>query len=316
MISRIRTNSSVDVISFKNRLKYLAKLTGMNWRRPPPNCDAVLAELTLIAEKFEFYSGKVASNSRVLEIGFGARPFRAFALQALFGEVVAVDLDQPVFRARDIGGVFIKNGLLRAVKAAVRSIVFDRGVWVTFHNGLRRAFPAYDPQKSQLIVADAGDDSFWRSIDNPFDLIVSFDVFEHIPPIQLQNMLTNIRRNLTGRGLVMTYPNLFTGITGGHDPDWYAHRVEKNSSNGAWNHILDPNFQVDTYLNKMGRRDMASMFTSSGFQILVDRPVFGRLGEQHLTPSLRQRLSHEFDDYELFSNQVEFILCDSDAQRE
>ena len=45
---------------------------------------------------------------------------------------------------------------------------------------------------------------------------------------------------------------IFTGIVGGHDPDWYTPNVSNNSSETAWSHLWDPDFSVDTYLNWSG----------------------------------------------------------------
>ena len=58
----------------------------------------------------------------------------------------------------------------------------------------------------------------------------------------------------------------------------------------------------------MGRRDMASLFEACGFRVELDRAVLGRLGEQYLTPEVAARLRPRYDDYELFSNRVKFIL--------
>lgn len=308
MGARRRSNSSDPSIGPLGRLAYLWKLALMNARREPVRAVDVLREVDRLARRFEALTGKLAARSRVLEVGFGGRPHRAFALQIPFAEVIAVDLDQPVFGIADVPAAIRRNGWTRAVKALVRSTVFDRGEWLAFHRDLMALDPAYATERSRLVVADAGDDAFWAKIDARFDLVVSFDVFEHIPREVLENLLRHVRRNLSPGGIVMTYPNLFTGIIGGHDPDWYSYRVETNRPGAAWRHLWDENFTVDTFLNRMGRREMAALFEACGFRIEVDRAVLGRLGERHLTPEIAARLRPRYDDYELFSNRVEFVL--------
>jgi SAM-dependent methyltransferase len=308
MPTKRRSNSSDNTVGLKGRLSYLWKLAVMNARRQPVTANEIHREVDLLARRFEALTGKSAAACRVLEVGFGGRPFRAFALQIPFAEAIAVDLDQPVFGAADVPAAIRRNGWTRAVKAFVRSTVFDRGEWPAFHQGLKTIDPSYAPERTRLVVADAGDDAFWSTIEGNFDLVVSFDVFEHIPREGLENLLRHIRRNLAPGGVVMTYPNLFTGIIGGHDPGWYGHLVESNGPETAWRHLWDESFAVDTFLNRMGRRDMAALFRACGFYIDIDRAVLGRLGEKHLTPDIEARLRQRYDDYELFSNRVEFVL--------
>ena len=101
---------------------------------------------------------------------------------------------------------------------------------------------------------------------------------------------------------------VFTGITGGHDIKWYYHKVDSNDSDSAWGHLLDPNFKTNAYLNKLTRRAYCSVFERAGFKILRDDQLWGRIGEKHLTEKKRKALS-AYDDYELFSNEIEFWLA-------
>jgi len=129
-------------------------------------------------------------------------------------------------------------------------------------------------------------------------------------------MLHYVRRNLSPGGIVKTYPNLFTGITGGHDPDWYSYRVEPNGPEDAWRNLRDDTVAVDTYLNRIGRRDMAALFQECGFRIMRVHAVLGRLGERHLTPKVAARRNLRYDDFELFKSCVEFILSADELHRE
>lgn len=308
MVAPRKSHSSDASASLAQRVTYLRQLVTMNANRKGVQARDVSEQLRTLARRYEAIANKKANASKMLEIGFGARPFRAFAAQLHFGDVTAVDLDVPVFKLADVPTAILRNGWVRGVKAAVRATVFDGDQWPSFHSGLKELDPNYAPEKSCLIVADAASDELWERIRSPLDFVVSHDVFEHIPAASLELMMKRIHDNLAPGGLVMTFPNLFTGITGGHDPHWYAHRVETNSSEGAWRHLWDDTFSVDTYVNRLSRRDMRSIFLNTGFRILSDFAPLGRLGEQHLTPEIEARLRPRYDDYELFSNRVEFIL--------
>jgi hypothetical protein len=119
--------------------------------------------------------------------------------------------------------------------------------------------------------------------------------------------MQELHKHIFSHSIIVTRPNVFTGISGGHDLEWYSYRVETNKSNTAWGHLLDPNFQPNTYINKLSRREYIDIYEEAGFKVVRDEAIRGRLGEKHLTPEKREFLS-AFDDYELFSNSVYFLL--------
>jgi len=312
-ISKTKKSNSTDSVGVLSRLKYLFLLVRMNAQRTPPTAEQVVAGITHAASTYETYSGKSASASSLLEIGFGARPHRAFAFQALVDNVTAVDLDVPVFGLGDFAACLKTNGFYRALKGVIRATLFDRSEWRRFHEEMREILPSYDPASTKLVVSDAGSPEFWSNHPGPYDFVYSTDVFEHIPRDILAQVLSQLHNHLSPNGVVVTRPTIFTGIIGGHDPNWYRTRVDANNSETAWQHLWDPDFAVDTYLNRLTRSDYERMFHEAGFKILSEEAVHGRLGEKHLTQSIKQRLNDRFDDHELFSNTVEYVLCRNDA---
>ena len=268
---------------------------------------AQIADVTRHVETFTARTGKDPARSTVLEIGFGARPRRAFLLSGFFERVYAVDLDAPVLSFRDAASTWRKNGMERAIKSAARHILFDARDWPRFHAAAKAALPAYDPGKVQFAVGSAGDPGVWDGIP-PIDFAFSSDVFEHIEPDDLDRMLGLLRTNLAPGGLVVTLPMVFTGILGGHDPAWTRWTADRMPADQAWSHLTDPGRAPDTYLNRLSRAQFAGAFQQAGFEILQDHAVLGRLGERHLTAEKRAALPLQ-NDYELFSNRVEFHLA-------
>lgn len=305
-----RSNSSVPNVSLFEKVRYNAGLLLMRMRDGDPVAaiNAILQEVDEVRMIFEETTGKQAIDSAVLEIGFGARPFRAFALSCVFGAVVAVDLDAPVLTVRDCRRVFRTNGVERGLKSLARHLLFDGRLWKTFHQALKKKHEHYRPESAQFIVANAGSETFWVKLGNKPDLIFSSDVFEHIPFEDLEVLVRKTREHLAPGGIVITRPNVFTGISGGHDLEWYPHRVIGNTSESAWGHLLEPHFRVNTFLNRLRRADFADIFKRCGFRIVHDRALLGRLGERHLTERRRHEL-RDYSDYELFSNRVEFVLA-------
>lgn len=265
-----------------------------------------IAEIEQHVETFRHVTGKDPAESTVLEIGFGARPRRAFLLSGYFKQVYAIDLDAPVLSLRDAFSTWQSNGIERAAKSVVRHALFDARDWPRFHAAARRRLAAYDPAQVRFVVGPAGDAGSWTEIP-PVDFVFSADVFEHIPPAELDAMLALLRKRLAREGLVITLPMVFTGILGGHDPAWTRWTVAARPPSEAWRHLIDPNFAADTYLNKLSRKDFVEAFTRAGFSVERDAAVLGRLGAEHLTEAKLTALPIT-DEYELFSNRVEFHL--------
>jgi SAM-dependent methyltransferase len=259
-----------------------------------------------IVAEFETRTGRRAAESTIVEIGFGARPEMAFAMTAFFKKVVAIDLDAPLLSMADLPAIFRKNGLERGLKSACRHLLFDTRGWKAFHRTLKGKLSGYNPDRVNFVIGNAGTESTWENIGQ-VDLIFSQDVFEHIAINDLRLVMAEIRKHIAPGGFVMTTPNVYTGIGGGHDTKWYFHRVDLNRSAGAWGHLMDSNFKTNTYLNKMTRREYCALFEETGFKVLRDEQLLGRVGEKHLTEEKRKALS-AYDDYELFSNRVKFWL--------
>ncbi|WP_080572778.1 class I SAM-dependent methyltransferase [Sphingobium yanoikuyae] len=305
-----RSNSSLGSIPLVEKLKYAWQLLKFRIGEPGAKDFAmqIRDEVAGVAAIYERETGKLASQARVLEIGFGPRPQRAFGLTGFFKDVIAVDLDAPVMGIRDLVRVFRKNGLERGIKSLVRYALFDAREWPMFHKVLVANTPHYRPNTAKLIVGSAGDHSTWEQFGGAIDIVFSTDVFEHIPPAELEVLLTTIRSRLAPGGIVVTRPVVYTGIAGGHAVEWYPQNVAaQTDGTTAWRHLLDPDFTINTYLNKLTRRDFVELFNRVGFEIGGDFAEFGRMGERWMTAEKRAALAH-YDDYELYSNRVEFLL--------
>jgi hypothetical protein len=254
------------------------------------------------------YAGKPITACRALEIGFGQRPYRLFAMHAVGADVIGCDLDQPVLGARELMACLRVNGIERGVKSAVRYLLFD-----LVENRRLRCFLAglsgrpFLPPVDRLIVADAADPAFWRIHPGAYDFIYSEDVFEHIPKDDLRVVTARIAENLSLQGVALIRPMVWTGIKGGHHVEYYGYRGGLPPAKvPPWDHLRDGQFTVNTYLNRLTRRDYRDVFAEF-LEIVEEREVDPGLGRELLTPEVREELSR-YDDYELLSNKIAFVL--------
>ena len=91
----------------------------------------------------------------------------------------------------------------------------------------------------------------------------------------------------------MITPNIFTGITGGHLPEWYWDSEDNISPRRSepWEHLRKKRFQANTWLNRLSRRDYRELF-SRHFEILEEKRPGANLGRHRLTPDIKAELAN------------------------
>ena len=307
-----RSNSSIPGVGLVRRIGYLFGLLRLYLARGDGEEDfsglrAAIDEYRTMAET---YGTTPLERARVLEIGFGARPLRLMALYAMGIDVTGVDIDKPIVRGTpcEFVAIWRRNGFERALKSLVRFWINDRRE----RRELLRVFGgtsgAGDLPVNRMIVASAGDPAFWQALDGKFDLIVSEDVFEHIPRAELETVIAQMHAALAPGGIALIRPMIYSGISGGHHLEWYPHMVDRDVERPTepWEHLRRNRRPADTYLNGMLRRDYRELF-GRHFDIRLEKELQPGLGRRLLTPEIRAELA-DYPEEELLSNNVLFVL--------
>ena len=211
-------------------------------------------------------TGLVVHGLRILEIGPGQLP-RQIAYFARANQVTGIDLDViPLgFQLGAYLRLLKQNGPGRTIKTVARKMLgFDRGFRKEMARqlGLGR-LPAYD-----LRQMDAGDMSFPQAT---FDLVYSFDVFEHLP--DPARILASVVRVLRPGGVFYTSLHPFTAEDGNHDMQIISGRREAVP---YWAH-LRPAHQHQTHasvhLNRLRLRDWTEILQSQMPGCVIDTPL-------------------------------------------
>jgi hypothetical protein len=254
------------------------------------------------------HAGVALNEAHVLEIGFGARPYRQMILHSMGVDASGVDAEVPVLGGRpaEFYRMLRHNGIERAAKSLLRYALFDRAERRALRASIRRRGlqPRLDP--SRLIVSDAG------ALQIPpasLDLIFSEDVFEHVERATLQELAPRMAGWLRPGGLALIRPNVFTGIVGGHLLEWSRasmRRPPARRRSEPWEHLRKRRFAPDTHLNEMTRADYRELFRGS-FEIVEERVAQPDLGREYLTEDVRRELN-AWPEEELLSNQTLFVL--------
>lgn len=253
------------------------------------------------------YGAKRLEDARVLEIGYGARPFRLIALQSMDIDAEGVDAEVPILEGRlsEFRAALRVNGFERVIKSSIRRVLFDPREHRQFTASLRARGFAEKIDRRRFHVADAA--AFESRAD--YDLIISEDVFEHVASGSLAALLPKMASWLAPGGIALIRPNIFTGITGGHALDWSRNSFwlpNPRRTTEPWDHLRSRQHTSNTHLNRLTRRDYRELF-STHFDILEEDVSLPGLGREFLTGEVARELS-DWPEEELFSNQVRMVL--------
>lgn len=261
------------------------------------------------------YCGKALADCRVLEIGYGTRPMRMLWLHHHGVDVTGIDLDYPLltFSPARLVRMARVNGIERALKSAARYLVLDRRQYAAMHDTLvaggklKPNAPFWGDFPARLAIRNAADPAFWAEAGH-FDFIYSVDVFEHIPKPQVDAIVKAMAGALAPNGVAMIRPDLFTGISGSHLPEWYKERLGERFVRKAppWDHLRQNRFPANSYLNKMRLAEYEEIF-GKYLSIAEKAPIDYGQGREYLTPEVRAELK-DYSEDELLTNNIDYVL--------
>lgn len=278
-----------------------------------PDVSGVFTDIEFYRELLLLHGGIALEDATVFELGYGARPLRLIALSSFSRDVWGIDLDYPVI-GPDVSALsktLRHNGWERALKSAVRSVLFDPWEQRAIRKCLRdqarsRGRSVRRLERSHCLVGDICDElPSVLPLQGKIDLVVSEDVLEHIPAPGLPTAIKNISTLLTPNGLALLRPMVFTGILGGHLVEWYSVSSSIERRSEPWEHLRKKRFHANTFLNELQRKEYRSLL-SEEFIILDEIEAEPGLGREFLADDLLAELK-EYPIEELLSNRVMFV---------
>lgn len=268
---------------------------------------AVLRRVDEYQALYERETGRRFADARVLEIGYGARPLRLMVLTSLGIRAQGVDLDQPVISGSiaEFGNILRRNGPKRLAKTLVRHLLFDRQERAALDRALGERGHRLRIERQAFIVGDAAAMSM---DEGSVDFLYSEDVFEHIEPGGIETLAGRMAGWLSDGGLAVVVPSVFTGISGGHLPEWYPHThskaIERRSE--PWEHLRKRRHVADCYLNELRIKDYRRIF-SKYFDVIAEVNEDVGTGSSFLTDDIRAELT-SYSEQELLVNRYAFVM--------
>lgn len=312
MLDKAASNSSNQNLHFYKKLKEWSQLFWMRSKGlfKENNFEFLFEKLEEYQVYLQKYSSKPVQDTKVLEIGFGARPNRLILLNSIGFDAIGVDLDQPVLfgSPSEFINIYKRNGIERTFKSIVRFFLFDGHERNCLADSLCARGFNLTINKEKFFVNDVADPEFQKHIkEQSLDLIISEDVFEHIPLSSLKTVVPKMAQWLQPNGIALIRPCIYTGITGGHLLEWYPPLTKDfQRKSEAWEHLRKKRYQANTYLNQMSRADYRELFTPY-FHIVQEKVEIPNLGREFLCSETLNELK-DFSEEELFSNTVLFVL--------
>lgn len=231
---------------------------------------------------------------RILDLGCGQR--FPFALQcAASGAVVtALDIDyiKPDFLPLAFFRTMKCNGFKRAVKSALRRLIFDKVYYKALETATGKPLRLFQ-SRITFVVADP-ESSHYPLPSESFDLITSNAVVEHIADVPC--FAGEIQRLLVEGGYFYAIIHNFYSVSGGHNLEWAYPDEHPSSRVPPWDHLRENRFPSWTYLNRLKPEEYRTAFAAHLEVLLFEgRDIHhdpGRLeGERFLTPEIADELS-------------------------
>ncbi|MEM1179406.1 MAG: class I SAM-dependent methyltransferase [Acidobacteriota bacterium] len=226
---------------------------------------------------------------RILEVGCGKMSWLTLLLHSAGARATGFDTEwvETGFKPTKYWGLWRANGLERALRTLAWDLFFAR----TYYRELERIAPfplrfeGLDVRRLSVTDMDFEPESF--------DLIVSHEVFEHLPDID--GALEGLERMMKPEALTYLYIHSFTSISGGHHIAWKKPDTEPSETVPPWDHLRERRFpDIPSWINGWREHQYRASFDAR-FDVVEWIPS-AREGEALLTPEIRRELSGYSED--------------------
>jgi len=229
------------------------------------------------------YTPKLEGH-RVLDVGCGKSYWLTLLLHSVGVQVTGIDTEvtEPGFNPGKYLRILLKNGLKRVARTLVWDLFFAR----SYYSELQKvaAFPlrfeGVDTRPMSVTELDFQAQTF--------DLVVSYEVFEHLPNIPAA--LSSLRRVMKPEGITYLCIHNFTSLSGGHHIAWKYPDSKPSTIVPPWDHLRQNRFpDIPSFINRLREKDYRQEFEKQ-FDILEWFTLYTE-GEKLLTPEIRAELN-------------------------
>lgn len=250
---------------------------------------------TQIASYIDSLAGK-----RVLDVGCGKLHWFSLLLHNRGARITGIDTEV-VEISRGVLEKYWRmlrhNGVERMLKTCCWDVVYSRA----YYDELRKLAPF--PIRDDGLDLRRMDATRLDISDATFDLVVSHEVFEHLPDVQA--VLSEMYRVMKPQAIAYIYIHNYTSLSGGHHIRWKYPDAEPPVDVPPWDHLREARFPgIPSYINRLRLHEYRQMFDER-FELLGWQ-LTKREGERFLTPEIRAELT-DYSEDELLTKGVIII---------
>jgi SAM-dependent methyltransferase len=233
-------------------------------------------------------------GKRVLDLGCGQRYALALQCAASGALVTALDIDyiKPDFLPLAFYRTVRHNGFKRAVKSALRQLIFDKGYYKALEATAGEPLRSFQ-SRINFVVGDA-QSANCPLASNSFDLIAPNAVIEHVADVP--RFAEEIRRLLVRGGYFYAIIHNFYSLSGGHNLEWAYPDEYPSTRVPPWDHLRQDRFPAFIYLNRLRPEEYLEIFGQQLKVVLfegrdINHDPGGLEGQRFLTPEIALELA-------------------------
>jgi len=241
-------------------------------------------------------------GQRVLDVGCGKSYWFTLLLHSHGAQVTGIDTEvvEPPGSGRGKYARLLRhNGLERTLKTCCWDVIYSRA----YYDEMRKIVPF--PIRFDGLDLCQMDATRLDFSDNTFDLVVSHEVFEHLPDVPA--VLSEMGRIMKVGAIAYIYIHNYTSLSGGHHIRWKYPDSEPPDDVPPWDHLRENRFpEIPSYINRLRLHEYRRMLEEK-FELL-EWQLIKREGECFLTPEIRAELV-DYSEEELLTKGVTIIAC-------
>lgn len=253
-------------------------------------------------ENYDFFhrmSGELASYTGdlkekcILDLGCGKSAWLTLLLHSYGARTTGVDTEftEPGRKPGKYLHIFKENGLERTARTLVWDYIYAR----PYYKALDERCPFslnFDGVDLRRMTGTT-----LALPDNEFDVVVSHEVFEHLPDVPAA--VRELHRVMKPAGITYIYVHNYTSISGGHHIAWKYPESEPSEEVPPWDHLRQNLYpDIPSWINRLRMQEYRAAFeTCFDVQAWISYAVEGK---ELLTPAIREELS-EYADEELLT---------------
>jgi SAM-dependent methyltransferase len=264
------------------KLGLYASIVGYSWRHNKDFASENAIFFSRLGKELARHDVDLAGR-RVLDVGCGKSHWLTLLLHSAGAETCGIDTEY----ARAGRGPAKYLGILRqnGLDRMLRTVVWDWTFGVAYYRELRRQ--SSFPLRFRGLDVRCMDITRTEFPDHSFDLVVSHEVFEHVPDLKVA--ARELRRILRPGGFTYIYFHNYASVSGGHSIAWKYPDSEPSERVPAWDHLRRNLFpDIPSWINRKRVMEYRAAFEES-FDI-IDWIALSKEGEALLTPEIRQEL--------------------------